>query len=119
MNRNLVYTNVLLQNNLGTSALIDEGCQCYAAINGDLAQGLGLRFVSHERREVKGASSFMKSSDIEGVVAFCMDIAGFQQEVYAYVVPGLAFPMILGNPWKAHNKVQTAPEKRRYYHRRA
>jgi hypothetical protein len=119
MNGNLVYTDVILQNNLGTSALIDEGCQCYAAINGDLAQGLGLRFVSHEKREVKGASSFMKSSNIEGVVAFRMEIAGFQQEVYAYVVPGLAFPMILGNPWKAHNKIRTAPEKRRYYHGRA
>jgi hypothetical protein len=37
MNRNLVYTDIILQNNLGTSALINKGCQCYAAINGDLA----------------------------------------------------------------------------------
>jgi len=119
MNGNLVYTDVILQNNLGTSALIDEGCQCYAAINGDLVKGLKLRFVSHESREVKGASSFMKSSKIEGVVAFFMRIAGFRQKVYAYVVPGLTFPLILGNPWKAHNKVRTAPEERRFYHGRA
>ena len=98
MNRNLVYTDVILQNNLGTSALIDEGCQCYAAINGDLVKGLGLRFVSCEAREVKGASSFMKSSKIEGVVAFFMRIAGFCQKVYAYVVLGLTFLLILGNP---------------------
>ena len=119
MNGNLVYTDVILQNNLGTSALIDEGCQCYAAINGDLVKGLKLRFVSRESREVKGASSFMKSSKIEGVVAFYMRIAGFRQKVYAYVVPGLIFPLILGNPWKAHNKVRTAPEERRFYHGRA
>ena len=68
INGNLVYTDVILQNNLGTSALIDEGCQCYAAINGDLVKGLGLRFVSREAREVKGASSFIKSSKIEGVL---------------------------------------------------
>ena len=119
MNGNLVHTDVVLQNNTGTSALIDEGCQCYAAINGELAKGLGLNFVSQETREVKGASSAMKSSNIEGVVAFRMEIAGFHQTVYAYVVPGLAFPLILGNPWKAHNRIRTAPENRRYYHGRA
>jgi len=61
----------------------------------------------------------MGGSGIEGVVAFRMEIRGFQQIVYAYVVPNLAFPLILGNPWKAHNQVRTAPEKRRYYHGRA
>ena len=56
---------------------------------------------------------------IEGVVAFRMEIRGFQQIVYAYVVPNLAFPLILGNPQKAYNQVRTAPEKRRYYYGRA
>jgi hypothetical protein len=119
MNGNLVYTDVILENDTGTSALIDEGCQCYAAINEDLAKGLGLRFLSFEKREVKGASSAMKSSIIEGVVAFRMELVGFSQTVYAYVVPDPAFPLILGNPWKAHNRIRTAPEKRRYHHGRA
>jgi transposase InsO family protein len=119
MNGNLVHTYVVLQENVGTLALIDEGCQCYAAINGDLARGLGLNFVSHETRAVKGASAAMRNSSAEGVVAFRMGIDGFHQTVYAYVVPDLAFPLILGNPWKAHNKIRTAPEKRRYYHGRA
>ena len=118
MNGNLVYTDVTLENSVGTSALIDEGCQCYAAINEDLAEGLGLPFVSTETREVKGASAAMQGSSIKGVVAFRMKIAGFTQKMYAYVVPDLAFPVILGNPWKAHNKVRTAPEKRRFYHGR-
>ena len=119
MNGNLVYTDVTLQNNVRTSALIDEGCQCYAAINAKLAKGLGLSYVSREIREVKGASSAMQNANIVGVVAFRMEIDGFQQTVYAYVVPGLQFPLVLGNPWKAHNKVRTAPERRRYYHGRA
>jgi hypothetical protein len=59
MNGNLIYTDVTLENNVGTSALIDEGCQCYAAINEDLAIGLGLPLVSTETREVKGASAAM------------------------------------------------------------
>lgn len=61
----------------------------------------------------------MKGANIEGVVAFQMEIDGFEQTVYAYVVSDLAFPVILGNPWKAHNKVRTQPEKHRYYHGRA
>ena len=48
-----------------------------------------------------------------------MEIGGFRQWVYAYSVPDLAFPMILGNPWKAHNKVRTAPEEGRIFHGRA
>jgi len=116
MNGNLVYTDVILQKTFGTFALIDEGCQCYAAINRDLVLGLGLPYVSRENRKVKGASSMMEGSSIEGVVALRMEIIGFSQIVYAYVVPKLAFPIILGNPWKAHNKIRTAPEKGRYYH---
>jgi hypothetical protein len=77
MNGNLVYTNVTLENNVGTSALIDEGCQCYTVINEDLAVGLGLPLVSTETRRVKGASAAMQGSNIKGVVAFRMKIAGF------------------------------------------
>jgi hypothetical protein len=42
MNGALVYTDVILKGNLGTSALIDKGCMYYAIINGDLTEGLGL-----------------------------------------------------------------------------
>jgi hypothetical protein len=39
----------------------------------------------------------MKNANIVGVVAFRMGINGFRQMVYAYVVPRLAFPLVLGN----------------------
>ena len=75
-------------------------------------------FVSYKTRDVKGASTTIGGLSITRVVAFQMEIAGFVQRVYAYVVLGLAFPIILGNPQKAHNKIQTALEKRRYYYGR-
>ena len=53
----------------------------------------------------------MQGSTIEGVVALRVNIAGFSQTIYAYIVLELAFPIILGNPWKAHNKIRTALEK--------
>jgi hypothetical protein len=40
----------------------------------------------------------MQNANIVGVVAFRMEINGFPQMVYAYVVPGLAFPLVLENP---------------------
>ena len=79
-------------------------------------KGLGLMYMSYETREIKGALKAMQSLRIKGVVGFRMKIARFSQRVYAYVVPKLAFPMILENPWKAQNKIRTTPEKRRYYH---
>jgi hypothetical protein len=60
----------------------------------------------------------MRNSEVKGVVTFRIDIAGHSQVVYVYVIPNLDFLLILGNPWKAHNKIRTAPEKRRFYHGR-
>ena len=40
----------------------------------------------------------MKNTNIVGVVAFYIEINGFRQTVYAYVVPRLTFPLVLGNP---------------------
>jgi hypothetical protein len=69
-------------------------------------------YVSYESCKVKGASAAMQKLKIAGVVAFCMDITGVSQTVYVYVIPNLAFLMILGNLWKAYNKIKTALEKR-------
>lgn len=68
MNGNLVFADVVLENHMRSSALIDEGCQCYAAINKSLVQKLGLSYVCHGTREVRGASKSMTNSTIEGVV---------------------------------------------------
>lgn len=119
MNGKLMFADVVLQNNVQTTTLIDEGCQCYAAIHEDLVEGLGLQYVAHERRTIKGASAAIKNSKSTGVVGFRMDMAGFSQIVYAYVVPDLLFPIILGNPWKTDNSIRTAPDKARFYHGRA
>src|ERR1700761_5863548 len=119
MNGRSVFTDVVLNNTLTVSALIDEGCECYAAINKSLAESLGLPLVDRTSRRIRGATEAMKDSGIEGVVGLRMEMGGFPQTIYAYQVPDLLFPLILGNPWKAHNRVRTAPEEKRLFHGRA
>lgn len=118
MNGYPVFTDVVLNNTSTISALIDEGCECYAAIDQSLVETLGLPYVDNVKRRIRGATHAMDSK-IQGVVGFRMEIGGFSQTIYAYAVPRLAFPLILGNPWKVHNKVRTAPDERRVFHGRA
>ena len=98
INGNLIYIDVLLQNTCRTFALVDEGCQCYAAINKDLAIGLGLTYVTDECRSITGASKSIRYAKSKGVVAFFIEINGFRENTYAYVIPDLSFLLILGNP---------------------
>jgi len=114
-----VFTDVILNGTSSVSALIDEGCQCYAAIHGDLVKQLGLQLVDDAPRRMRGATEAMKDSRILGVVGLRVGIGGFHQTVYAYVVPKLSFPLILGNPWKSHNAIRTAPDEGRFFHGRA
>lgn len=118
MNGILICTDLVLQNNLGTPALIDEGCQCYAAINGELARGLGLKFVSRETRKVKGPSAAMRNPASR---AWSLSGLGLPDSArrYSHMLSDLESPLILGSPWKKHNKVRGPPGKRRYYHGRA
>jgi hypothetical protein len=118
MNGSSVFTDVVLNNTLTIAALIDEGCECYAAIDKNLAESLGLPIVDRASRRIRGATQAMKDSGIEGVVGLQMEIGGLPQTLYAYRVPDLHFPLILGNPWKVHNRVRTAPEEKRIFHGR-
>lgn len=49
-----------------------------------------------------------------GVTAFHMEIDGVHEKSYAYIVPKMGYPLILGNPWKATNNVRTAPNLGRF-----
>jgi hypothetical protein len=98
-----VLASVELDNQRKISACINKGCKCYAAIDEDLSNFLGLPLVEWLSRRVLGLIEAIKSVGITAVVVVPMKIHGFTQIVYAYRVPQLTFPILLGNPWKIHN----------------
>lgn len=116
MDGHLNRTGVVLNGANVFSALIDEGCQCYAAISADLFNQLGLPLVNSCNRTIKGPTQDMNGLSVTGVTAFRLEIDGLSERAFAYIVPGLEYPLILGNPWKTKNKVRTAPDEGRFYH---
>ena len=118
MNGKLVITGAIVDNIHIISTLIDEGCQCYAAISEALFKKLGLPYIDDGKRYVKGVTREEMKARTAGVTGFEINFNEHQSLIYVYVVPNLEFPLILGNLWKAHNYVRTAPDEGWWYHGR-
>ena len=84
-------------------ALIDLGCECYAAVSERTARSLKLPRFDIEPRRLKEATN-MKGI-IRYITYFEADIDGYRQRVWAYIVPGLNHEIILGKPWMEHEGV--------------
>lgn len=100
----LIINKILLSH-----ALIDNGCQCYAAICEDITKDLKLPIIPIPRREVRGASGVMTGAFIDKVTYAEVEISGYSQLIYFYVVPMLEHPVILGEPWMRHNRAYPIP----------
>ncbi|KAI1005955.1 hypothetical protein K3495_g2267 [Podosphaera aphanis] len=90
-------------------ALIDNGCQSYAAIGEAIFKELNLPLIPIPRREVRGASGAMTGAFIQEVTYADVEINGYTQLIYFYVVPVLKHPIILGKPWMTLNKAYPIP----------
>lgn len=81
-----------------TTALLDTGCDCYAAINKDLVRRLRIPLVDRRERKLSGFSEGMSPPTTKGVAVFSMEIGGFEERIYAYVIPKLGHNIFLGKP---------------------
>lgn len=97
-------------------ALIDTGCDCYAAISESLFKKLKLPLVSRRKHPLRGYSEHTEATEAIGVAVFKTEISGFTQRTFAYVIPGLGEDMFLGKPWCEQNDVVYHAKERRVYH---
>ncbi|SPO00384.1 uncharacterized protein DNG_03229 [Cephalotrichum gorgonifer] len=105
-------------NNKLVRALIDTGCDCYAAISESLYKKLKLPLVDRRKRLLRGYADDNETSEAIGVARFSSDISGYLEETYAYVIPGLGEDLFLGKPWCEWNDVVYYASERRLLHRR-
>jgi len=98
---------------------VDSGAQCYAAISETLHRELNLPLIPIPDRMIGGPTSTTGGVMIQGVTYAVMEIQGFQQLVYFYVVPLLQHPIILGRPWEVHNQVEDRPHENVIRHGRS
>lgn len=102
-----------------TSALIDSGCDCYAAISQALASRLRLPLVDRRKRPLRGYSEYTQATKTSGVAALTIETGGYIQKIYAYVILGLGEDLFLKKPWCARNDVTYHAKERRLSHREA
>ena len=80
-------------------AFVDSGCLCYYAVRADFARLHQLKREPISPRELQLAADDPTSTlMITEVAQFQLDLEGWVQKVWAYVIPDLAYPIILGKP---------------------
>ncbi|XP_044715138.1 reverse transcriptase (RNA-dependent DNA polymerase) domain-containing protein [Hirsutella rhossiliensis] len=94
MNSRTVLVNARVNRGYRIRALVDCGCDCYAVIDEALVRKLRIPFVDSKP-------------------------LGFDERVFAYVIPSLGQDMFLGRPWMERNHVVYDAAKQRMYHGRA
>ena len=119
MNDEPTLLRIIINKNFLTHALIDNGCQCYAAISETLFEELNLPVIPIPKREIRGASGAMTGAFIQGVTYAEIEIGGYLQTMYFYVVPMLEHPIILGKPWMTQNEAYPIPHLKIVRHGKA
>ena len=97
------------------SALVDEGCLCYAAVSEAVVREAKIPIHPLPGKKAKGPIADMGTAEITGFTCFSLDIMGYTRLVYAYVIPRLSYSVILGKPWMVDNKVSSMPSERRLW----
>ena len=85
-------------NNRLLSALVDTGCDCYAAVDESVVKRLRLPLVDVRTKRLAGFSEAMGNQQSRGVAVFNMELNGYVERLYASVVPGLGQDIFLGKP---------------------
>ena len=92
--------------------LIDTGCKYYSIVDKDFITELRLPRVKIPPELITG---FIKENtkepwvEITEIAKFSIDIQGYWQNIFAYVVPALSNPVIIGLPWIKEDNIIIRP----------
>lgn len=90
---------------------MDTGCLCYSVIDENLARKYDIKLKSIDPMRLQLANGKC-STRITHMANLMLDIDGRQERMWSYVVPDLAYPMILGKPWLEQNDVYYMAKRR-------
>jgi len=102
--------SLLLDKQCYALALIDSGCSSYGLINSRLASKQSFERIPITPRPISGFSPSVRSQITE-VAKLEVDLDGYKEEAFFYIVPNLAYDIILGLPWMKRNNVRLAAKQ--------
>lgn len=108
-----ISVHALVNKTVYGSIMIDTGLLCYSFITPSLVKRAGLQCLNIKPRFFSGVGSV---GCISQIAKFDIDIEGFKDQGWAYVVKeDFQFDMMLGRPWMDRLGVTIAPKARSIY----
>lgn len=101
----------LINNLFYVKAMIDTGCLCFSIFDESLVRKCNVysEYIAPRLLRLADGKATIKINQIARVN---MDIDGRQEILWGYVMPNLAYPMILGKPWMEYNDVVYAAKRK-------
>ncbi|KAI0993381.1 hypothetical protein K3495_g14803, partial [Podosphaera aphanis] len=91
--------------------MVDTGCLCFSVVDENLVRSNDLCSEVIPPRQMRLADG-KKTNGINRIARFEMDIDGRKEQVWSYVMPNLAYSIILGKPWMEKNDVHYSARRR-------
>lgn len=96
----------IVNNEHAVDIQVDSGCSCYAAVSERWAQKFALKQVRLPHpRDLGTVLGTARSNHITHMAEFCVDLDTWTTTVWAYVIPGMDRPILLGLPWLRHRRI--------------
>jgi predicted aspartyl protease len=103
--------SLIVNKECSASALVDSGCSSYGLIDSRFASRQNLQRVQITPRPIVGFND-STNSQITEVAKLQIDLDGYKEDAFFYVVPRLAlYDIILGLPWMKRNDVRLSPKR--------
>lgn len=112
MNGSPFLINCLLNFSYNIQCLIDTGYLCFAAFSEELVLKNKLPRIRIPKTNLYLAKNDGMERKINEITFADFDINGSRERVNGYVIPNLAYDVILGKPWMEHNNVTYLSRKR-------
>jgi transposase InsO family protein len=106
-----MYLDTIVDSTENTSAFVDNGCLCFAVISERFARRKHISTLPITRRTLEQVSATADPVFIDRVAHFTIDIHGFEERIFAYVIPNQSDDLILGKGWMNRHDVILRPAK--------
>jgi hypothetical protein len=111
MNESPFAVSLIVNKECSASALVDSGCSSYGLVDSRFASRQGLQRIPIAPRPIVGFND-STNSRITEVARMEIDLDGYREDAFFYVVPSLvSYDIILGLPWMRKNDVRLSPKK--------
>lgn len=103
------YIDITLNNTMSSSAFVDSGCLCLATVSMRTATRCKASILPINPRPIAQVVDDPNPPVIDRLAAFSVGFGGYDETVYAYIVPGQTEDLILGQRWLTNHDASLRP----------